>query len=99
MDQDSVIIKSMINFANKSLSLNGIAIISPRHIMQDDVKVKVVNEEAEFSDGILTMTSGNLLNLEIWQNLPFEDDMLRKLRYMLKGFIDFLKNKTGKLNL
>ena len=198
MDQDSIItydiIQQMIDFANKSSQINNIAIISPRHIMQDDIKVKVVNEEAEFSEGISTMTSGNLLNLEIWQKLggfrddlfidmvdvdyycksilhgyrvitlnhlymkhmlgnlrvkkilgkqikiyshsyirkyyqvrngliiykryrklipqigivgkflinmlvtlPFEEDRLRKLKYMLKGFIDFVNNKTGKL--
>lgn len=38
-------------------------------ILQDDIKIKVSNEINEYSEGISTMTSGNLLNLKIWQTM------------------------------
>ena len=80
MDQDSTItddiIQKLTDFANKSSQINDIAIISPLHILQNNKKVKVIDENSEFSEGISTMTSGNLLNLEIWKKLGgFRDDL------------------------
>lgn len=199
MDQDSIItqdiIDNLVKYAQKSVDLNNIAIISPRHLLQEDIKVSVKDELNESTDGLSTMTSGNLLNISLWRKLsgfkeelfidmvdveyycrailngyrvvtlnhvvmnhalgnletkkflfktlkvfnhgyirkyyqirnglivynfyknsvpevkgvlrfiiglvvtlPFEKDRIRKLFYMIKGVVDFLRNKTGKLN-
>ena len=36
-----------------------------------------------------------LINLLL--TLPFEQDIFRKVKYIIWGFIDFLRNKTGRL--
>lgn len=73
MDQDSQLklenLKQMLQFIEHYSDVNKLAILSPRHVMQDDLQVKVNNEMAEYSHGIKTMTSGNLLNLSVWQKI------------------------------
>lgn len=79
MDQDSVITKDiidkMLEFADKYPDVGKVAIISPRHVLQNGVKIPIANEDKEYSEGLSTMTSGNLLNLSVWQKIGgFRDD-------------------------
>lgn len=80
MDQDSVITKDIIDkmlfFADKFEELDKLAIISPRHIMQYGVTIKLDSESTNYSETINTMTSGNLLNLTIWDKLGGFDESL-----------------------
>ena len=80
MDQDSdisvEIIQQMLEFANKQKILDDIAIISPRHVMQEGIMLYQDIESQEYIEGLHTMTSGNLLNLHIWQQIGgFTDEL------------------------
>ena len=80
MDQDSVIddkiISSMISFLEKRPDKESIAILSPRHLLQQDATIKVADETREYTTTINVMTSGNLLNLNIWKKLGgFEEKL------------------------
>jgi len=85
MDQDSNInsevIDELLEFYKNNLS-DKISIISPRHILQGGVASTYDAFPLDVtSDGIFTMTSGNLLDLSIWKEIGgFSDDL----------FIDFV---------
>lgn len=70
MDQDSkltkYILQQMINFINGYVDTTKVAIFSPRHINPSD---KYIKHSEEYSNDIFTMTSGNFLNLKIWESL------------------------------
>jgi rhamnosyltransferase len=67
MDQDSYFlnfnIDAMLSLANSD---SRIGIVSPVHIVKNDLPEKIHGESEEI---LTTMTSGNLLNLEVWNNL------------------------------
>lgn len=73
MDQDSRmtadILQQMLDFANQFSALKHTAIISPRHCYQTQTKNYVPDETREYNEVPYTMTSGNLLNLSVWQQL------------------------------
>lgn len=79
MDQDSVltmdIINGLLKYQNSLQNNSNIAIISPLHIMQDGIQNRI-NSNSDVTYGINTMTSGNLVNLDIWQKLGGFDDKL-----------------------
>ena len=80
MDQDSVltqdIIKKMIVFAEKYSDIDEVAVISPRHLLKNKYTVKVPDETLEYSEGLYTMSSGNLVNLNIWTIVGGFDESL-----------------------
>ncbi len=79
MDQDSrlttAIINGTLSYLDGCVGSSNIAVISPLHVMQHGVKNRI-NPLAEVTYGINTMTSGNLLNLSIWQKLNGFNDAL-----------------------
>jgi len=80
MDQDSIIddniISSMISFLEKRSDKKNIAVLSPRHLLQQDATIKVDDETREYTKTINVMTSGNLLNLNIWKKIGgFEEKL------------------------
>ena len=77
MDQDSSFdsnsIKSYFRTFEK-MTKNNVGIISPRHILKNDIdKFSDVKESAEVDH---VMTSGNLLNLKIWEEIGKFDENL-----------------------
>ena len=77
MDQDSSFdsdsIKSYFR-AFEKMTKNNVGIISPRHILKNDIdKFSDVKESAEVDH---VMTSGNLLNLKIWEEIGKFDENL-----------------------
>ena len=110
MDQDSEIslsiIQQMLDFVNRQTDLQNIAIISPRHVMQDGVMLNNSVINSEYIEGLHTMTSGNLLNLDIWQKIGgFEDklfiDMVDVDYYcnaMMRGYRVITLNKVFMLH-
>lgn len=72
MDQDSILTENIISGLKSFIAQREdnatIAIVSPLHIMQHGVKNRV-NLLDDITYGINTMTSGNLLNLSIWQKI------------------------------
>lgn len=80
MDQDSIItleiIHNMLEFAD-TIDMNQVAIISPRHVLQNDLpSVSTDMLQEDYVNSIFTMTSGNLLNLAIWQKISGFDNEL-----------------------
>lgn len=77
MDQDSSFDSDSINAyfrAFEKMTKNNVGIISPRHILKNDIdKFSDVKESAEVDH---VMTSGNLLNLKIWQEIGRFDENL-----------------------
>lgn len=77
MDQDSKlteeVLLQMIDFINHYKDIGNVAIFSPRHINPSD---KYVKRREEYLNDIFTMTSGNFLNLQIWQKLKGFNDKL-----------------------
>lgn len=84
MDQDSKItdeiLDKLFDFAITTPNLNA-AVISPRHVMKNNNKINIPDEDAQYSDGLYAMSSGNLLNLEVWNKLG---------RFMDELFIDMV---------
>ena len=85
MDQDSCLTQNTINrmfdYITNSKEKDGIAVLSPRHILQNGLKIKLQDESKEYSESINTMTSGNFVNLEIWKKVK---------RFNEKLFIDMV---------
>jgi rhamnosyltransferase len=79
MDQDSTASENMIEKLYKVIvSDDSIAIASPYHYMKND---KFTASKEAFTETLCVMTSGNLLNLEIYKAIgPFLDEL----------FIDFV---------
>ena len=77
MDQDSSFDSDSINAyfrAFEKMTKNNVGIISPRHILKNDIdKFSDVKESAEVDH---VMTSGNLLNLKIWEEIGRFDENL-----------------------
>ena len=77
MDQDSSFDSDSINDyfrAFEKMTKNNVGIISPRHILKNDIdKFSDVKESAEVDH---VMTSGNLLNLKIWEEIGRFDENL-----------------------
>ena len=77
MDQDSSFDSDSINAyfrAFEKMTKNNVGIISPRHILKNDIdKFSDVKESAEVDH---VMTSGNLLNLKIWEEIGKFDENL-----------------------
>jgi rhamnosyltransferase len=81
LDQDS---KLTINVVHQLIQLvknypdsTKLAIVSPKHSMQGlTPESYLANSWADYSETILTMTSGNLVNLAIWQQVGgFKEDL------------------------
>ena len=77
MDQDSSFDSDSIKDyfrAFEKMTKNNVGIISPRHILKNDIdKFSDVKESAEVDH---VMTSGNLLNLKIWEEIGKFDENL-----------------------
>ena len=77
MDQDSSFDSDSINAyfrAFEKMTKNNVGIISPRHILKNDIdKFSDVKESAEVDH---VMNSGNLLNLKIWEEIGRFDENL-----------------------
>lgn len=73
MDQDSDfnrdILEKMIDFLNNFENRDKVAVLSPRHLLADKLKVKVPDENREYAEGPYTMSSGNLVNLDLWEKV------------------------------
>ncbi len=82
MDQDSHIsqpfIQKMENFISNSGNFKKLAVISPVHILQENIKIKVKKSLSgfEYRETIQTMTSGNFINLDIWKKINGFDEKL-----------------------
>ena len=78
LDQDSIInqvqILSLINCLEKRSDSNQLAVVSPCHSIKGFINQKLENGNNAVS--LRTMTSGNLLSIEIWRMLGgFRDDL------------------------
>lgn len=74
MDQDSIIsaeiINGLVDYYQSSIERDLIAVISPSHVIQTgEFANKEFIVKDQISDGIFTMSSGNLLILDKWQAL------------------------------
>ena len=73
MDQDSVLtadtVKNLLKYKSNCKDINKVAIISPNHILQDNKFSCALSLEDEIRDDISTMSSGNLVNLRVWELL------------------------------
>lgn len=80
MDQDSninnEIIQNLIDYKN-NCNISQVAIISPRHVLQNNLEsVSCDKLDSDYYSGIHTMTSGNLVNLDIFQEIGgFNSDL------------------------
>lgn len=80
MDQDSQmsrdVLEKMLAFINRFEHVNQTAIFSPRHVLQNYKKVKLQDETQEYQEGFGPMSSGNMVNLKIWQEISGFDNAL-----------------------
>ena len=77
MDQDSSFDSDSINAyfrAFEKMTKNNVGIISPRHILKNDIDKFSDDKESAEVDHV--MTSGNLLNLKIWEEIGKFDENL-----------------------
>lgn len=77
MDQDSSFDSDSINAyfrAFEKMTKNNVGIISPRHILKNDMDKFSDDKESVEIDHV--MTSGNLLNLKIWEEIGKFDENL-----------------------
>lgn len=82
MDQDSYFtVPNLDQMISLAMSDSRIGIVSPVHIVKNDLPEKVHGDSEEL---LTTMTSGNLLNLEVWNNLGGFDEKL---------FIDYVDHE------
>jgi len=82
MDQDSYFtVPNLVHMISLAMSDSRIGIVSPVHLVKNDLPEKVHGDSEEI---LTTMTSGNLLNLEVWNNLGGFDEKL---------FIDYVDHE------
>jgi len=82
MDQDSYFpVPNLVPMISLAMSDSRIGIVSPVHLVKNDLTEKVFGDSEEI---LTTMTSGNLLNLEVWNNLGGFDEKL---------FIDYVDHE------
>jgi rhamnosyltransferase len=82
MDQDSCFtVPNLVPMISLAMSDSRIGIVSPVHLVKNDLPEKVYGDSEEI---LTTMTSGNLLNLEVWNSLGGFDEKL---------FIDYVDHE------
>jgi rhamnosyltransferase len=82
MDQDSYFtVPNLDCMLSLAMSDSRIGIVSPVHLVKNDLPVNIHGDNEEL---LTTMTSGNLLNLEVWNKLGGFDEKL---------FIDYVDHE------